>query len=55
MTRTNEHPYGHGKVENISGTIEALLIFAAAIWIIYEAVQKLISPQEIDMPVWGVG
>jgi len=50
-----EHPYGHGKVENISGTIEALLIFAAAIWIIYEAVQKLISPQEIDMPVWGVG
>ena len=27
----------------------------AAVWIIYEAVQKLIDPQEIDMPVWGVG
>jgi cation diffusion facilitator family transporter len=48
------HPYGHGKYENISGTIEALLIFVAAIWIIYEAVRKLISPQPIDTPAWGV-
>ncbi len=48
------HPYGHGKYENLSGTIEALLIFVAAAWIIYEAVQKLISPREMDMPVWGV-
>ena len=49
------HPFGHGKVENISGTIEALLIFAAAAWIIYEAIRKLIDPQEISMPFWGVG
>jgi cation diffusion facilitator family transporter len=49
------HPYGHGKFENVSGTVEALLIFAAAIWIIYEAVQKLINPQEIQLPAWGVG
>jgi cation diffusion facilitator family transporter len=49
------HPYGHGKVENISGSIEAFLIFAAAAWIIYEAVQKLVDPTEIDMPFWGVG
>jgi cation diffusion facilitator family transporter len=49
------HPYGHGKVENISGSIEAFLIFAAAVWIVYEAVRKLIDPQEIDMPFWGVG
>jgi cation diffusion facilitator family transporter len=49
------HPYGHGKFENISGTIEALLIFVAAVWIIYEAVKKLIHPQEIEMLGWGVG
>ena len=49
------HPYGHGKVENISGSIEAFLIFVAAAWIIYEAVRKLIDPHEIDMPFWGVG
>ncbi|AWK51830.1 cation transporter [Clostridium beijerinckii] len=42
------HPYGHGKVENISGVIEALLIFVASIWIIIEAVKKIINPGEID-------
>jgi cation diffusion facilitator family transporter len=49
------HPYGHGKYENISGTIEALLIFLAAAWIIYEAVNKLVHPEEISTPVWGAG
>jgi cation diffusion facilitator family transporter len=48
------HPYGHGKFENISGTIEAVLIFFAAAWIIYTAVRKLLHPQEIEMPGWGV-
>lgn len=35
------HAYGHGKIENVSGTIEAGLIFLAAIMIIIEAVQKI--------------
>ncbi|MEI6765460.1 MAG: cation diffusion facilitator family transporter [Bacteroidota bacterium] len=42
-----KHPYGHGKFENISGVIEALLIFIAAVWIIYEAIHKLYNPAEI--------
>jgi cation diffusion facilitator family transporter len=50
----DRHPYGHGKFENISGTIEGLLIFLAAGWIIYEAVKKLFDPQPIEMPGWGV-
>ncbi len=36
-----EHPYGHGKFEDVSGVIEALLIFAASIWIIIAALDKL--------------
>lgn len=48
------HPFGHGKVENISGTIEAVLIFAAAGWIIFEAVKKISNPQPIDTISWGV-
>ena len=48
-----EHPFGHGKIENISGTIEALLIFAAAVWIIYEAVQKLLHPEAVESVEWG--
>ncbi|MCX6647555.1 MAG: cation diffusion facilitator family transporter [bacterium] len=49
-----DHQYGHGKVENISGTIEAILIFAAAIWIIWEAYHRLISGEEIEDPWVGV-
>ncbi len=48
------HQYGHGKVENLSGAAEALLIFAAAGWIVYEAVQKLVRPEPLAAPVWGV-
>lgn len=42
-----DHPYGHGKFENVSGVIEALLIFIASVWIIYEAVKKIMSPHEV--------
>ena len=48
------HPFGHGKIENISGTVEALLIFVAAGWIIWEAVQKLLEPQPMETVGWGV-
>jgi cation diffusion facilitator family transporter len=48
----SRHPYGHGKVENISGVIEALLIFAAAIWIIFEAVRKLIGEDIVLEKIW---
>ncbi len=54
MPADAEHPFGHGKIENISGTIEALLIFAASIWIIYEAIGKLIHPQPLEHAGWGV-
>lgn len=49
-----EHPFGHGKVENISGTVEALLIFLAAGWIIFEAVKKLKDPEPLEEVGWGV-
>lgn len=39
-----DHSYGHGKYESISGMVEALLIFIAAIFIIYEAITKLVEP-----------
>ncbi|MBP7496597.1 MAG: cation transporter [Bacteroidales bacterium] len=47
------HPYGHGKYENISGVIEALLIFFAAIWIIFEAVKKMQGAEKIEF--YGIG
>jgi len=49
-----DHAFGHTKVENISAAIEALLIFAAAAWIIYEAIRKLINPQPLETVGWGI-
>ena len=37
------HSFGHGKFEDISGLIEALLIFLAALLIIWEAASKLLG------------
>ena len=39
----DKHRFGHGKIENVAGTVEAVLIFGAAFGIIWEAVQKLRS------------
>jgi cation diffusion facilitator family transporter len=50
-----DHPFGHGKFENISGTVEAILIFLAALWIIVQAVRRLYSPMPLDDAYWGVG
>ena len=48
------HPFGHGKIENISGFAEAVLIFVAAFWIIFEALKKLSSSQVMEYAEWGV-
>lgn len=38
------HPFGHGKYESLSATIEGLLLFGAAGWIIAEAAARLQEP-----------
>jgi cation diffusion facilitator family transporter len=43
-----QHPFGHGKYENVSGVIEAVLILLASVFIIMEAVKKLLHPEPID-------
>lgn len=42
------HQFGHDKIENISGVIEAVLIFVASFFIIWEAVRKIIHGGEIE-------
>ncbi|MBC7079698.1 MAG: cation transporter [Methanothrix sp.] len=51
----DDHPFGHGKIENISGTVEALLIFLAAYWILSEAWSKIWNPAEIETLWLGAG
>lgn len=49
-----EHPFGHGKVENISGVVEGALIFIAACIIIYEAIHKLINGVTLELLELGI-
>ena len=48
-----EHPYGHGKVESVSGVVEALLIAGAGFYIIHEAVQAWAHPRGGAVG-WGI-
>lgn len=50
----DEHPFGHGKYENVSGFVEAILIFLAAILIIYEAVKKISHGATIENTGAGI-
>lgn len=48
------HAYGHGKIENLSGAIEAVLILAAAIWIVWESVAKFNTVQTPVFLEYGI-
>lgn len=49
-----EHNYGHGKIENISAFLETILLFITCIWIIYEALHRLITGNtNIEVSVWS--
>jgi cation diffusion facilitator family transporter len=50
-----DHHFGHGKFENISGVLEALLIFCAAGYIVWEAVGKLLKGGELVHLEAGLG
>lgn len=49
-----EHPYGHGKVENLSALFETLLLIGTAVWIIIEAIQRLFfHPEVVRGSAWS--
>ena len=49
-----EHDYGHGKYENLSAAVEALLIVGAAIGIVYEAVNKFATGEVPETLSYGI-
>ena len=44
-----DHPYGHGKYEDMSGFIEGILIIFASFFIIYEASKKIIFAENTQL------
>ena len=49
-----EHPFGHGKAESISGVVQAGLIFAAAAFIMYQAITRIVVGAAIEYVTAGI-
>ncbi len=50
-----EHPFGHGKVENIAAVVQAVLIFTAGGLIVYSAIRRIIAGTTIELTEAGIG
>jgi cation diffusion facilitator family transporter len=50
-----EHPFGHGKAENIAAMVQAGLIFAVGGLIVYSAVHRIITGATVELPEAGIG
>ena len=51
-----DHPYGHGKVENLSALFETLLLLLTCGWIIKEAVARLfLHDVQVTVNAWAFG
>jgi cation diffusion facilitator family transporter len=47
-----QHPYGHAKFESVSALIGTGLLFVTAIGIVWEAIQRLLSPAPAVEATW---
>ncbi len=49
-----EHPYGHGKIENVSAFGQTILLVLTCAWIIFEAVNRLLFHEtHVETSVWA--
>lgn len=49
-----EHNYGHGKIENLSALVQTVLLLATCIWIIIEAIERLVTGKTtIEVNIWS--
>jgi cation diffusion facilitator family transporter len=48
-----DHPYGHGRVENLSATLQGLLLLGTASFIIYESLLRIfVHSVPVETSVW---
>ncbi len=49
-----DHPYGHGKVENLSALFETVLLFVTCVWIVWEATERLFFVEKtVQVNIWS--
>lgn len=39
----DDHTYGHGRVESLSAFVETVFMLASSVWIVYEAVRRIVA------------
>src|SRR3990172_4500343 len=50
--RNRRYTYGYGRAEDLAGAFVVLVIFASALIVLYESIQKMIHPQPIAHLGW---
>lgn len=48
------HSYGHGKVENLSGFIQAIIVVVIAIFILIEAIRRIFEGINLEVLEYGI-
>lgn len=48
------HPYGHGKIEFVSASIEGIMIVIAGFIIIYKSIETLFTSNPVEKLDWGI-
>src|ERR1700734_1530262 len=44
-----DHTYGHGKIESLSAGIETVLMLASCIWILAEAIRRIVFREHLSL------
>lgn len=50
-----EHRFGHGKAESLAGLGQATFIAGSALFLLFQAVERLLNPMPIKSPEVGIG
>lgn len=48
------HPYGHGKAESLAGLFQSIVIAASGIFLMREAIHRLINPKAVESELIGI-
>jgi cation diffusion facilitator family transporter len=46
-----DHPYGHGKFDNLSSFLQSLILLGISCWIFYEALERLLHPTSVKLSI----
>ena len=51
----DDHPYGHGRIESLSSLFETGLLLVTCVWILWEAIHRLMATDapEVTVNIWA--